>query len=131
VTRRAKKRDGRPSESPPPTVPLDAVTDAVASSLQLIATLHSDLAKAYGDLASNAQNYLAVSAGPSVHALVPDDAPDYLTAADVGELLQVSERTVHRLVADGNLPEPIKISPGRSRWSRRALDEHFANGGGK
>lgn len=59
--------------------------------------------------------------------------PRLLTAADLAEYLNVSTSTVRRMVARGDLPKPITISPGVVRWDLNAidkmLDEYFDAGG--
>ncbi len=50
-----------------------------------------------------------------------------IDSRQVGELLNLSTRTVWRLLSAGKLPEPVRI--GRSvRWSRSDLETWIANG---
>ena len=52
----------------------------------------------------------------------PPEAPALLTQAEVARLLRVAPRTLQRMVAAGEFPAPIRISPGRSRWRRSVVD---------
>ena len=52
----------------------------------------------------------------------PDAVPSLLTAGDVAGLLRVAPRTVQRMVAAGEFPRPIPITPGRARWRRSDVD---------
>jgi prophage regulatory protein len=58
------------------------------------------------------------------HALAERIAapPSLLTLDDVARDLAVSVRTVQRLVAAGEFPTPIRITPGRVRWRRADVD---------
>lgn len=45
-----------------------------------------------------------------------------MTRAEVGQLLKLSNRTIHRLLANGGLPAPIVI--GQSyRWRAKDVEE--------
>ena len=50
-------------------------------------------------------------------------APALMTQTDVAKLLRVTPRTLQRMVASGEFPPPIRISPGRSRWRRNVVDD--------
>ena len=52
----------------------------------------------------------------------PDAVPSLLTAGDVAGLLRIAPRTVQRMVATGDFPAPIPITPGRARWRRADID---------
>ncbi len=53
--------------------------------------------------------------------------PLLIDRRQVGELLNLSTRTVWRLLSAGKLPKPVRI--GRSvRWSRSDLETWIANG---
>lgn len=53
--------------------------------------------------------------------------PLLIDSRQVGELLNLSTRTVWRLLSAGKLPKPVRI--GRSvRWSRSDLETWIANG---
>ncbi len=53
--------------------------------------------------------------------------PLLIDSRQVGELLNLSTRTVWRLLSAGKLPRPVRI--GRSvRWSRSDLETWIANG---
>jgi excisionase family DNA binding protein len=53
--------------------------------------------------------------------------PLLIDSRQVGELLNLSTRTVWRLLSAGKLPQPVRI--GRSvRWSRSDLETWIANG---
>ena len=90
--------------------------------------LHAELAAAYGALAQDLGNGLDVLGEASLYAPVPapEPQPDFLTDRQVGELLGVSAKTVHRMAEDGRLPAPIRISPKRVRWRRGELDQRLA-----
>ena len=53
--------------------------------------------------------------------------PLLIDSRQVGELLNLSTRTVWRLLSAGKLPQPVRI--GRSvRWSRSDIEIWIANG---
>ena len=53
--------------------------------------------------------------------------PLLIDSRQVGELLNLSARTVWRLLSAGKLPQPVRI--GRSvRWSREKLEAWIAEG---
>ena len=60
-----------------------------------------------------------------VQELPGDAAPPLLTQKDVANYLRVAPRTVQRMVAAGELPPPIRLSPGCSRWRRGDIDAHL------
>ena len=60
---------------------------------------------------------------------VPEAPPELLTARDLASYLRVSPRTVQRMAAAGELPPPVPISPGRSRWRRGDIHEWLDRGG--
>jgi len=41
---------------------------------------------------------------------------------EVAAFLAVSQRTIERMVASGEFPPPIRISPGRTRWRQVDVD---------
>jgi predicted DNA-binding transcriptional regulator AlpA len=49
------------------------------------------------------------------------DKPPLLTAADVGTLLGVDERTVRRNSHAGKLPRPVRVTARCIRWRRDEL----------
>ena len=55
----------------------------------------------------------------------PPEAPALLTQAEVARQLRVDPRTLQRMVAAGEFPPPIRISPGRSRWRQVVVDAWF------
>lgn len=50
--------------------------------------------------------------------------PEYLTFGDLSSHLQVSERTIHRMVDAGQLPPPQKFR-NLTRFSRRAVETYL------
>jgi len=54
-------------------------------------------------------------------------APALISAAELGELLQVSTRTLWRLRSAGKLIKPIKIG-GSTRWRLDEVQTWIANG---
>ena len=40
---------------------------------------------------------------------------------DIADAMGVSRNTVWRWVRDGRLPEPVRLSPGCSRWPESAI----------
>jgi excisionase family DNA binding protein len=53
--------------------------------------------------------------------------PLLIDSRQVGELLNLSTRTIWRLLSAGKLPQPVRI--GRSvRWSRSDIEIWIANG---
>jgi len=54
-------------------------------------------------------------------AAAPTTAP-LLTLKDLAAQLRVGPRTVQRMVKAGDLPRPVQISPGCSRWLQADLD---------
>ena len=52
--------------------------------------------------------------------------PRLLTVADVARALAVSTRTVWRLVASGELPQPQKIGKRLRRWRASDIEAYVA-----
>ena len=50
------------------------------------------------------------------------DRDKYLTAAGLAELLQLSVRSIDRMLASGDLPQPLRLG-GSRRWSRSEVME--------
>lgn len=48
-----------------------------------------------------------------------------LTITDVAKLLDVSRRTVTRMINDGRLPQPARFSRKMIRWSFDDIMEHI------
>ena len=57
----------------------------------------------------------------------PADGPLLLTAGEVAQLLNVSERSVWRLRAAGHLPKEVEILSS-TRWRRSDIDAWVADG---
>lgn len=57
----------------------------------------------------------------------PNPEATLLTVEQVASLVQVSTRTVWRLVSSGDLVEPIRMG-GNTRWRRADLDAWIAAG---
>jgi predicted DNA-binding transcriptional regulator AlpA len=49
-----------------------------------------------------------------------------LTCADVRRLYRLSVRSIHRLVAAGRLPKPVKVG-GVNRWHVAEVRQHLAS----
>ncbi|RHW22683.1 helix-turn-helix transcriptional regulator [Pseudomonas jilinensis] len=43
-------------------------------------------------------------------------APQYITDVQIAAAFAVSRSTVWRWVKEGRLPQPVKLSPGCTRW---------------
>jgi excisionase family DNA binding protein len=54
--------------------------------------------------------------------------PTLLTVDDLARVLQVSTRSVRRLVDEGHCPRPIKVSRRLIRWEPKAVHEWIASG---
>ena len=52
----------------------------------------------------------------------PTQPAELLSQTEVARLLRVVPRTVQRMVARGELPAPIQLSPSCVRWRRADLD---------
>ena len=65
-----------------------------------------------------------------VQALPAPVAPPkpVLTLKEVANLLQVSSRSVQRLVDAGEFPAPVQIGANRPRWLRSAIDAWLERG---
>ncbi len=50
-----------------------------------------------------------------------------LTPREVARQLNMSRRSLDRLVAKGEFPEPIRYSPRLVRWSQEQVDEHLSS----
>ena len=48
-----------------------------------------------------------------------------LSEKDLAELLEVSQRTIRRMHADGRLPRGKRISDRRVRWSPTTIEKWF------
>lgn len=55
----------------------------------------------------------------------PDDSKLLLKVNEVAMLLNISERSVWRLVSTEEIPRPIKLGRSR-RWSREAIEQFVA-----
>jgi predicted DNA-binding transcriptional regulator AlpA len=55
-------------------------------------------------------------------------APPLLTAAEVGELLRIDERSVRRAQHAGQLPRPVRVTARSIRWRRDELVAWIAAG---
>lgn len=47
----------------------------------------------------------------------------YLSDRDLSRKYGVSRSTIWRWVKEGRLPEPVKISPGTTRWPLSAVEK--------
>jgi prophage regulatory protein len=55
-----------------------------------------------------------------------DEKPIALRPADVAKTLQISERNLRTIVAEGRFPPPVRI--GRlARWPRETVERWFAD----
>lgn len=48
---------------------------------------------------------------------------ELLTRQQVEKILGIRRSTIYKLMRQGKLPEPIKISPGCVRWRRAELED--------
>ena len=56
-----------------------------------------------------------------------DAAPKMITAEDLANLMQISERTLWRLLSGGKIPQPVRI--GRNtRWRLAEVEEWIQRG---
>jgi predicted DNA-binding transcriptional regulator AlpA len=51
---------------------------------------------------------------------------EFIKVAKVAKRYDSSEQTIWRWSREGRIPKPVKIGPGTSRWSLRALIESEA-----
>jgi excisionase family DNA binding protein len=49
-------------------------------------------------------------------------APSLLTQKEVAKYLRVAPRTLQRMVAAGEFPPPVQVSPGRKRWRQADVE---------
>ena len=54
--------------------------------------------------------------------------PTLLTADDLARVLQLSARSVRRLIDEGRCPQPVRISRRSPRWEPKAVEEWIAKG---
>ena len=66
---------------------------------------------------------LAERLATAVQPPAADAALRLLTKKDVAAQLRVDPRTLVRMVAAGQFPPPILISPGCPRWRQETIDE--------
>jgi predicted DNA-binding transcriptional regulator AlpA len=52
-------------------------------------------------------------------------AKDLLTSRDVADRLSICVRTLHRMVARGQFPRPIRFSRKWVRWKRSDVDSYL------
>ncbi len=50
----------------------------------------------------------------------------YLNASEVADRYRVSTDTIWRWSRNGDMPKPVKLSPGSTRWRLSDLSEHEA-----
>ena len=55
----------------------------------------------------------------------PEPGPDLLAAKDVARRLSVSVRTIWRLVAEGQFPQPVRYSRKLVRWKASDIDRYI------
>lgn len=48
---------------------------------------------------------------------------EYLKPDDVAEMFRVSKRTIHRWVAAGTFPKPVRVTHKTAIWQRATIDE--------
>lgn len=60
---------------------------------------------------------------------MPDENEDLLTLKEIGVMLKVSSRTVHRWDEEGLLPPPSFVCGSARRWSRALIRLWIAAGG--
>jgi prophage regulatory protein len=53
--------------------------------------------------------------------------PRYISPRQLQELLGLSEPTIWRMRQRGELPEPIRLSPGRVGWSEETIRQFIAS----
>jgi predicted DNA-binding transcriptional regulator AlpA len=56
-------------------------------------------------------------------------AAEYVRGGEVARLIDVSVRTLHRKVACGEFPPPVKLGRGTARWSLREVRAFLDRGG--
>jgi len=61
---------------------------------------------------------------PAVPSL-PARGKDLLTAQEVARRLSIGVRTLWRLVAQGNLPQPVRFSRKLVRWKTADIDSYI------
>jgi prophage regulatory protein len=49
--------------------------------------------------------------------------PRYLSDTQLAEAFSISRATVWRWTAAGSLPQPVKLSPGCTRWKLADIDQ--------
>ena len=52
-------------------------------------------------------------------------APKLLNAREVCQMLGISISTLRRMVRQGQFSEPLKPSPGTSRWPRQVVNDYI------
>lgn len=127
-TGQAGERAGRralPNEQPDGQVRSDSRVQraqcdigVLTATLERVATLHTELATAYRELAVEIGDIqLADRAEPSLMCDVPTPGPELMTVEDLGAKLRVSAKTVRRWRNEGRLPGALEIA-GVLRWRR-------------
>ncbi len=62
-----------------------------------------------------------------VQPVEPTSTPDLLTAKELAGYLRISPRNVHRMKDD--IPDPVRVTPGRPLWRRSDIDAWLDQGG--
>ena len=92
--------------------------ETIAADLRLLSEVSARLAQ-------NLESDLATLRRPSKPSSVARQSVPLLTAVDVCGLLQVSPRTLRRLVHLGEVPKPIRLGTA-PRWRRGTIDRLLA-----
>jgi len=56
---------------------------------------------------------------------------EFFSAGALAKKLQVSKRTIFRLVSAGRLPQPIRLSKRTVRWDWQAVQEFLSSNGNR
>lgn len=65
---------------------------------------------------------------PEEHKMQATSSPEFFRAADLIRqgVVPFSKATLHRRVADGTFPQPVKVSPRVTAWPRAAIEAWLA-----
>ena len=56
----------------------------------------------------------------------PEVPPELLILKELAAYLRISVRTAQRMLSKGELPEPMRVTPGRPLWRRQDIDAWLA-----
>ena len=117
----------RPADNWPELVAVQAKLDAVTQIATQLVTIVRDCERVLRDLRQRPRTTVSVPEDkPPVPAVDPHSGLRVLTVAEVARRFALSKSTIWRMVSDGRLPPPSKITGRRVGWMESDVDAWLA-----